>query len=296
MTPNPHDMLLFLEVVETRGFTAAARSTGLTKSAVSQAVRRLEDAVGQQLLFRTTRALSLTDAGARLLFHCRALRKVQQATLEDVAKGGGSLRETLTVTAPHALCGPVLVPALQRFLSDRKIALHLIAEDAPVNLVERQIDVAIRVGAKGPQSALVSRIGWLTESLYAHRAYVTARGGAPAALSDLSGWAHIANEWQGQPIVYESPNGHMISVAPEIRCNTVLDVMSFVRRGFGVALLPDIAVDAEDDRRQLIRLFPIGKTEILSMHNYGVRPPAKVRDFVAFVRAALNQAAPNARV
>lgn len=287
MEPNPHDMLLFLAVVEARSFTAASQSVGLTKSAISQAVKRLEDAVGEQLLFRSTRALSLTDAGTRLIPHCSALRQVQQDTLADFQGAGSPVWDTLTVTAPHALCGPVLAPVLSQFLADRGFSLRLIADDAPVDLVERQVDVAIRIGAEGPQSARISRIGWLTESLYADRRYVAAMGGQPDDIGTIADWIHIANEWQGNPVTYRMDSLRPLTVRPAIRCNTVQGVLSFVEQAAGVAQLPDIVVRAHHDRDRFHRLFTVGKTAIYALHKFEGRAPQKVKDVIARLKAVL---------
>ncbi len=287
MTPNTNDLLIFLAVAEMRGFTAAAQVLGLTKSAVSQAVRRIEDALGAKVFFRSTRSLSLTDTGSRLLPHCRSLQQVQQDMMSEFSRSESALRDTLTITAPHALCRFLVVPALKKHLTEHDLNVRLIAEDAQVNLVEQRVDLAIRVGGTAPQTAYTARIGWLHESLYAAESYVQEMGGLPSSVMELENWSHIANEWQGNPLVYKGPQDQSLSVTPQIRCNTILDVAEFVAGAHGTALLPEIVAREIGRHSHLIHLFSISKTPVYALHQHGNTLPVKLRSFIRLLRKTL---------
>jgi DNA-binding transcriptional LysR family regulator len=286
MTPNTNDLLIFLCVVEARSITAAARQSGLTKSAVSQALKRIEDAVGAKVLFRTTRSMSLTDTGARLLPHCNSLRQVQQDLQEALTQSGRDLQRTLTVTAPHALCQSLLVPVLSRFLGEGRGCVRLVAEDVPINLVEHQIDLAIRVGGTASQSARISKIGSLHESIFASRRLIEERGGLPAKLDDLKHWPHVANDWQGDPITYRTDAGPQLRVSPRVRSNTVLGVRDFLDAGAGVGLLPDLLAEKSD---KLVRIAPVSISPIYAVHQHGTTPPRQVKEVVSALRQALKR-------
>lgn len=291
--PNPQDMITFLEVVESNSFTQAADVMGLTKSAISHAIKRLENDVGQKLLLRSTRALSITDAGTRILPHCRQLRETYALTLSDLQSMGQNVAETLTVTVPDALSQNTIVPVLANLRKRRPLlSLRLIADDQPMKLIDQKIDIAIRVGKPGPQTAVARRIGTLREDLYASKGYVSELGGTPNQISDLQDWNHIANEWQGVPVRYGFAENTALEVTPDIRCNSLLDIIAFVRLGLGVALLPRSAVGWLDPAGELVSLFEISSTPIYAVHQYQSNAPQKIRDFLTelsqFLRQSVN--------
>ncbi len=288
MIPNPVDMMMFLEVAETRSFTGAAARLGKTTSAVSQAVARLERDLDCRLLYRTTRALSLTDAGALALSHCREIKNTYEAAASELRTKEANPSGTLSVTAPHALCGPLIVPALKKLCDDHSgLRARVIADDAPIDLVERQIDLSVRVGTPGGATARMSRIGTLNEGLYASPAYIAERGGRPQSFQDLEGWDHIANEWQGSRVTLTGPSTNSIRVSPRIQCNTVHDVLNFAEAAMGVALLPEIVAATAVSQGRLICLFSISATPIFAVHQFEGRAPAKVTQAVKALKQTL---------
>ncbi len=288
MIPNPVDMMMFLEVAEARSFTAAAAKLGKTTSAVSQAVARLEEQLNCRLLYRTTRALSLTDAGALALSHCREIKRTYEAATSELRTNEANPTGTLSITAPHALCGSIVIPALKELCDGHhELSVRVIAEDAPIDLVERQIDLSVRVGTPGGATARMSKIGALNEGLYASSKYVAERGGMPREFEDLETWNHIANEWQGSPIKLTGPSRLEIRVSPRFRCNTVHDVLNFAEAGMGVALLPDIVAAAAVSRGGLICLYPISATPIFAVHQFEGRAPAKVTQAIKVLKQIL---------
>ena len=288
MKPSLHDMLVFLEVVEARSFTAAAKRLGRTKSAVSQAVARLEVDFGSRLLYRSTRSLSLTEAGTRLYAHCQDLRGTYETALGDLRADSVEPSGTLTVTAPHALCAPAVTPAISSFLDlYPKMRVRLLAEDSPVDLIEARLDLAVRVGMPKVQAARISKLGALGESLYASPDCIARNGGLPRDLAALAEWDHIANDWQGDPVSYPSAEGSRLRVAPRLRCSALPDILRLAEMGAGVALLPDLAAEESAARGALVRLFAIAVTPVYAMHHFRTRPPMKVRSFTRLLRAEL---------
>jgi len=284
MKLNPNDLLIFLMVTETRSLTATADKTGLTKSAISQALTRLETQIGARLLFRTTRSISLTEQGARLIPSCRALRQAQQDVVEVLAQSSDNFQETLVITAPHAISQSLLVPVLSDILRKRNIRLRLLTEDGTTNLVEQQVDLAIRVGTVDLQSAYISRIGTLHESIFTSPAYMQSVGGPPQTLQDLADWTHVSNDWQGDPISYHTAEHGSLKVAPTIRCSSVRDVCAFLSQGLGVGLLPDVVAQ---EASGLLRLFPAATTPVHAVRQHGVKPSAALKDVIDTLRRAL---------
>lgn len=288
MKPNLEDMQVFLEVVEARTFTAAAERLGRTKSAVSQAVTRLEDDLGTRLLYRSTRSLSLTDAGTRFFAHCCDIRSSYDTALADIKAAEADPSGTLSLTAPKALCGSLIVPAIGRFVElYPEISVRLRADDSPADLIESQIDLAVRVGDPDVQSAKISKLGVLREGLYASPECIAAHGGSPSDLTGIADWVHIANDWQGVPVRYHTADGLVIRVTPRIRCNSFHEILRLAEIGAGVARLPDSVAAESVVTGTLVRLFEVGAAPIFTMHLFAKRPPAKVRIFIQLIRDKL---------
>lgn len=282
---NLNDMLTFLAVVDARSFSAAADQLGRTRSAISQAVSRLEADVGARLLYRSTRSLTLTEAGSRLVERCRDIKRSYEDALNDIQDSAGKLSGNITVTAPHALCGSVLVPAVARFAeSHPNMNVRLIADDARIDLIGAQIDLAIRVGQPSGQTARVAKVGTLGESLYASRSYVESQGGVPSTARELIGWSHIANDWQGTPTSYDLASGDRLEVQPQFRCNAFPQIMALVTESLGVARLPDMAAHKLVAHGDLVCLAQLGKVPIYSVHHFDKRPPAKIKSFLSALR------------
>ncbi|WP_156121691.1 LysR family transcriptional regulator [Halocynthiibacter namhaensis] len=284
MIPNTNDLLIFLSVTETRSITATADQCRVTKSAVSQALKRAEDAIGARLLFRTTRSMSLTETGMRLLPLCRKLRDAQNAVAEAAQNIATGQTERLCITAPHALCQALVVPVLTQLPELSQIEIRLIAEDAALNLVEHQIDLAIRVGAPAPQSARISKIGTLKESLWVSPDFLATIGGLPSVLQGIETWPHIASDWQGTPATYQLPSGETLTARPQIRCNTVLGLRDFIAQGAGIGPLPDLLAESDP---KLTRVTSISESPIYAMHQHGKTPPTQLQTLVKALRKAL---------
>ncbi|CAM4159948.1 LysR family transcriptional regulator [Bordetella muralis] len=138
---------MFLTVAECRGFRAAARQLGITPSAVSQAIRSLEKRVGAPLFSRTTRSVSLTEAGERLLAHTRPAVDMLSAGLDAASGLGGEITGRLRINAPR----PILPLLANRLLPDffdayPNVELELVGEDRPIDIVAEGFDAGIRLG------------------------------------------------------------------------------------------------------------------------------------------------------
>ena len=289
MKPNLEDTQVFVAVVEARSFTRAADNLARTKSAVSQAVTRLEQDLGVQLLYRSARSLSLTEAGRQFYSHCCDIRDSYENALADIKDSGAKPSGLLTITAPHALSDVLIVPVMTELINaNPNIEVRLLADDRAVDLIDAQIDLAIRVGPLDLQSAKVSRLGTLHESLYVSPGYIEAKGGLPEDGTHLEHWQHIANDWQGQPVKYTLANGSTLRVKPRIRCNSLHDIIALVLQEQGVARLADIAVAEYVNQGRLVKLESVASTPVHTMHMFSKRPPAKVQSFVKILKRQLS--------
>jgi DNA-binding transcriptional LysR family regulator len=179
------EMEMFVRVVETGSFSAAARDLKLGQPAISKTIAGLEDRLSARLLVRSTRRLSPTEAGRA--FYERALRTLTEADeAEAVARGAGAgLEGRLRICAPVTFARMHLVPRLGAFLdSHPKLQLELVMEDRMIDLVAENIDVALRWGAL-TDSALVARKLTQGEQLVVASPGYLARRGVPKTPADL---------------------------------------------------------------------------------------------------------------
>ncbi len=193
---------LFAAVAARRSFAAAARAGGRSPQAVTRAIAALEHRLGTRLFNRTTRSVSLTGEGERVLERCRRLLAEFDA-LERTGEADAELRGTLAITAP-ALFGRLhLLPVAADFLTRHPaVDLRLALIDRVVSLAEEGIDLAVRIGAL-PDSALVALpLGQVRLVVCASPDYL-ARAGTPRAPADLArhacisftGTTPIADRW-----------------------------------------------------------------------------------------------------
>ncbi|MBL6616254.1 MAG: LysR family transcriptional regulator [Reyranella sp.] len=186
MIDHASEMAAFVRVVDSHGFSAAAPLLGLTPSAVSKLVTRLETRLGVRLLQRTTRALNLTQEGE--VFYAAAKRIVGEIeTLENqVAGQSGTPSGTLRVTTSLAFATHQLAPVLSEFLARHPLVkLELLPTDRVIDMVEEGIDVALRIGRLADTSFMARKIGEDKRLICAAPSYL-ARHGTPRRPEDLA--------------------------------------------------------------------------------------------------------------
>lgn len=179
-------MAVFARVIDTGGFSRAAESLGISKSAVSKQVSRLEDRFGTRLLNRTTRRISLTEAGERVLEHSRRAVAEFEAAEAEVGAHRDTPSGLLRVSAGVSFGQSELAPRLAAFLEDcPDLSVDLVLNDRMVDLVEEGYDVALRIGVLRDSSMMARRIAHVRNVTAAAPAYLEARG-RPLAPSDLA--------------------------------------------------------------------------------------------------------------
>jgi DNA-binding transcriptional LysR family regulator len=153
-------MRVFVAVTELGSFTAAGERLGLSKNLVSKGVAELESRLGARLLHRTTRALSLTDAGHRYLGRCKLLLAQFEALEDSVDADETMLRGTLRITAPTTFGELFLVPAAAAFARlHPNITIDLRLNDRFVDIVSEGFDLGIRIGNLSDSSLVARKLG-----------------------------------------------------------------------------------------------------------------------------------------
>jgi len=179
------DMQIFVRVVETGSFSAAARDLALGQPAVSKTIAALEERLGARLLVRSTRQLSATDAG--MAFYERAARAIAEDNeAEAAAQGvGAGLEGRLRISLPVTFGRLHVVPQLGAFLDAHpKVRLELVMDDRMVDLVAENIDAALRLGTLTDSALQARKLAQADRVAVASPAYL-ARKGVPSTPADL---------------------------------------------------------------------------------------------------------------
>ncbi len=289
------DMRTFCAVVEAEGFSAAARRLGVAPSSVSRQVGELEAALGVRLLHRTTRRLSLTEAGE--LYAERSRRILAEVDEADLAVSQLDGRPTgiLRVTAPSSIAGIHIVPALAEFQADHPgVRVVLSLTDRVVDIVGEGFDLAVRIGRQRDSALVAKKLGEVPRSVCASPRYLEAAG-IPRRPEQLAEHACLVFRSTPGPAVWRF-KGAAGSVDVRVRGPLVtLDGGALVTAacgGMGLVLVPQwLTSSALADgrlRRVLRRYAPIpATTPLYAVYPHRSLVPPKVRAFVSFLARRL---------
>ncbi len=185
MKADLNDTLAFVRVAESGSFTVAARDLQLPKTTLSRRVRELEQRLGAQLLHRTTRRLSLTEAGTVYYERCRSVAQTLADAEALVGQLQGRPRGTLRVTSAYSVILNLIGPLLADFRAlHPEVTIDLVVSHDTLDLIEEQIDLALRLGPLANSAMVARRLTTLPNRVYASPSYL-AKHGAPAHPSEL---------------------------------------------------------------------------------------------------------------
>ena len=250
---------IFMRVVETGSFTAAGAALRMPKSSVSRAVLRLEEALGVRLLQRTTRRLTLTDGGQRYLTEVRGpIGRIVEASGE-VADMGREPRGVVRVSTAPPVGDNLFIGLFAAFTRQHpNIRVELVVTSRRVNLVEENIDLAIRAGRLDDSSLVARKLAVSDMGLFAAPSYLAERG-TPRQLAALTGHDAVVYSRGGSasPWRLQGPRGaERIDVAGRIVADDLGTVRLLAIAGGGLALLPEMLARADVERGALVRVLP----------------------------------------
>jgi DNA-binding transcriptional LysR family regulator len=286
------DREVFFQVVEANGFGAAARRLDTTPASVSRRVKALEQRLGVRLLQRTTRKLSLTEAGERY-FHdgrrlLRELEDLEQALTASALEPEGALR----IVAPMSFGQRRLAPLVARFAAlHRKLRISLILEDRETDLIDEAADLAIRIGYPADSSMIARAIAPVPRHACASPEYL-ARRGRPESPEDLlqHDCLHYNLISEREEWTFLDDEGEQTLAIKGSFCSNNGDVLAEAAiQGLGITLLPDFIVeDALADGRLVKVLDAFERTPLTLFALYPSRRhlPAKTRLFLDYLMAS----------
>lgn len=287
---------VFAAVVEEGSFTKAGARLGVSKSAVSKQVTRLEERLGAQLMNRTTRRLSLTEVGQAFYERCRRIVAEAEEAELAVTRLQESPRGVLRISAPVSFGIEHLAGALPEFMARYpEVQIDIECADRTVDLVEEGFDMAVRIGRLKDSSLIAKRIAGARQAVVASPDYWAAHG-MPAHPRELTehvcltySYLQTAQNWQfrdpdGGDIIsvpvrgpMHANNGHMLAEAAAAGHGVIFSPTFLCRRYLREGALVPALVEYERE--------PMGAVGIHAVYPPNRHLSAKVRAFIDFLVA-----------
>ena len=271
----------FIKTVELGSMAACARALDCTRAQVSRQMAELEVQLGARLLERSTRRLRPTPAGEVFLQHARqALDSVAATHIALGQQGGrpqGVLRISATITFGRIYVAPLLPPLLA---AHPLLVCELILTDQLVDLVQDQIDLALRMTRSPPQDAVARRIAAIERAIYAAPGYLAVHG-APASVPDLARHTTLSylltddDRWRLQDA---SGAEHVLPTTCRLRLNSTDALLEAALAGLGLAILPAYLAAPHVAAGRLQRVLP--QVQPITPHGnaiYACYTPSRVR-------------------
>jgi DNA-binding transcriptional LysR family regulator len=279
---------VFVTVIETGGFSPAAKRLGISKSAVSKRVTQLEEQLGVKLIHRTTRKLSLTEAGEHFFQHARIAHEAAKDAQDAVTQLQGEPQGRLRINTPMSFGRLHIAPLIPEFLKRYpKITIEMVMDDKVADLIGGGFDIAIRAGDL-PDSTLIARkLAPLRNVLCASPEYLELRG-TPGDLNELTDhncliftYSKDVKEW----VFVKDGQTQTVEVTGNYQVNNSEALREAILQGVGIGRLPTFAAGPDIKEGKLIPLFE--QYQMPDKTIYAVFPerqymPAKVRAFIDF--------------
>lgn len=279
---------------ERASFSAVARDLEVTQSAVSRAISALEKNLGVRLVSRSTRSVSLTEAGQQYYVRCRQILSDINEADSAVGELNSGASGSLSVAAPVPFDLMFISPRLVRFkVLNPGLSINIDLNDLPQNLVEQNIDVAIRLGHLTTPGLVARKLGNSPIVTVAAPSYLAVHG-TPNSANHLDSHPCLVYAYQVNPTEWHYvTNGvaHTVTVNSQYKSNNLLALKDATLAGLGIARLPLWMVDAEIKSGMLNTVLNESLIPPLGIH--AVFPsarqiPAKVRTFVEFMQNELS--------
>lgn len=297
MSDRLQELSVFVRAAETGSFSKVAREFGTSQPSISRMVASLERRLGVKLLFRTTRQVTLTDAGNVFLERSRRiLGDLDEAA--HAARGADSLRGMLRVVMSGAFGTREVIPRLPAFLEPHpRLKVELLISDRTDDLIAEGADIALRLGRLADSAFGARLLASAPRLVIASPAYLAQRG-VPETLTDLSRHDCIVGPGlSGRRGWAFERSGAITSVTVEGRVQVASadGVMACVTAGLGIAVVSRWMCRAELERRevrQILSDYVLEPVDVHAVYPAGPRPPPKVRAFSDYLAAKLNPPVP----
>lgn len=287
-------MQAFCRIVERGSFARAAEDLGVSPALLSREVRLLEDSLGTTLITRTTRRMSLTEAGRLYYQESMTILDAVNRVDDHIRAGAGAMRGHLKVNASNSFGQLVIAPFLPAFTTafpDLRVTLSL--DDRIIDMVEGGFDVSIRIRSAMRDSTLIAlKIGTVQQGIFAAPAYLKSAGvpQGPDAISRHKVLGFLLSDhlttWD-----MTGPDGPCtLTVDPVVRVGSSIVLRDLLIAGAGIGTLPSFVSDGPVARGDLVRLLPgysFAPRDICAVTAARLGMDARVLAFLDHLKAAL---------
>lgn len=288
-------LLIYIAVVETSSLTRASERLGIGKTAVSKGIQRLELELGASLIARTTRRISVTEAGASFFEASRRIVREAEEAMSMVSPSPDPLRGTLRVASSVEYSAVALAPVLARMRREHAgLRIDIISGDRHVDMIAEGIDVAIRLGDLTDSTYRAIRVSHYSKWLVASSGFVK-HNALPAELADATHLPFVGLSVLPQPSTFHlhrTDGGSLeIEFVAGLMADTVYACRAAITEGAGIGVLPDFSVRADVAAGRLVRVYADWATAPAAIH--ALLPPGrytspKVRVLVDMLKAHLD--------
>ena len=282
------DLEVFAKIVAHGNMSEAARHMNLSPAVISKRLQRLEEQLGTRLLNRSTRQLSLTEAGKGFYDRAVAILASLEEAEDYVVRRAASAKGVLKISAPTSFGRMHIAPHLAKFMrANPDLSINLDLSDTFVDLISEGVDMAIRIGSLSDSSLVARKLAPVRRVLCAAPQYLDKRG-MPKSLTDLDRHTCIAPHNQG---TWKLDGGHdgQILYRPisALQTNSSEVVRECVLAGMGIALRSTWDIGPELERGELVQVLPQYSSS-RGIGIYALYPsrsflPMKVRLFIDYL-------------
>ena len=289
MKAHSEELVIFVAVVEGGSFSRAAERLNMANSAVSRAVKKLELKLGVELLTRTTRQIKLTQEGEAYFRRVQSVLQEMAAAENELIESKNTPQGSLCIDAAtpvvlHLLM-PMIGPFRERF---PEVTLSLVSSETFINLIERKVDIAIRVGNLSDSSLRARPLFTSRRRIVVSPEYIV-RHGVPASTEELAKHACLGfveplnlNRW---PVA--KADGQLFDILPSCTSNSGETIRQLCLAGNGIACLSDFMIDKDIDEGRLIevmadKLLPVEMPFNAVYYSDRIVSP-RVRSFIDFM-------------
>ena len=279
-------MSIFAHIVEQGSVSAAAEKLELSKSVVSQHLKILEKELGASLLKRTTRRQSLTSMGERFYLSCKDINVIAESAW-DMAKA--ELEEPqgrIRITAPNALMDLLVAPVIAEMMKQYpKLKPELISDDQHLDLMEHDIDLAVRVGSSRDSNLKQKRLGEFKDVLC---------GVESMRERELEALSYIANSWQGKQVIhhFSSQTEQDCVYQPQVTCttNSFHSCLALIKSGVGIGVIPNFCIpQLSGEVVDLMPSFELPTNTVYALNPFTSNTPITIQLCVQALEEKLKQ-------
>lgn len=290
------DMILFVQVVEEGSFSRVAEKLSLTNSVVSKRIARLEENLNTQLLYRTTRKLSLTDAGRALYNKAKIAKSAFQEAENAVTGYGEDMKGHIRITMPVVSANFIFSESIAEFCKQHpEVSVELQITNRLVDLIEEGFDLALRTAVLEDSSLIARRLIDSQWIICATPAYLEQHG-APQTPEQLQNHECLVYKFDNTANstwpLYIDGKEQLISVHGRFHSNHLSAIKQAALSDLGIAFLPQVLIYEEIQKNtltQILQCFTSKKLGLYAVYPKARQPDQKLKLLVAHLRDSLHQ-------